>query len=63
MKNIITQRQDFIKFETNYADAKQIIKAMNEDFKEELIKRFESGEFKNKEKVNDKISFYINISK
>jgi threonyl-tRNA synthetase len=63
MKNIITQRQDFRRFETNYTDAKQILKAMDEDFKEELVKRFESGDFKNTEKLSDKISFYINISK
>lgn len=63
MKRIITQNQDFRKFETNYSDAKQILKAMWEDFKEELVKRFESWDFKNIEKVSDKISFYINISK
>jgi threonyl-tRNA synthetase len=63
MKKIITQNQDFRRFETNYADAKQILKAMGEDFKEELVKKIESGDFKNSEKISDKISFYINISK
>lgn len=63
MKKIITQNQDFRRFETNFADAKQILKAMGEDFKEELVKKIESGNFKNSEKISDRISFYINISK
>lgn len=63
MKKIITQNQDFRKFEVSYNDAKQILNAMDEGFKIALIERFESGEFKNKEKISDKITFYINVSK
>jgi threonyl-tRNA synthetase len=63
MKNIISQKEYFRSFEVNYNDAKQILKAMNEDFKIALVERFESGEFKNKEKLGDKISFYVNIAK
>ncbi|MDR1945493.1 MAG: hypothetical protein LBQ59_05630 [Candidatus Peribacteria bacterium] len=63
MKNIISQREEFKNFEVNYADAKKILKAMGEDFKIALVERFESGDFKNKEKLSDKISFYVNIAK
>ncbi|MDQ7022949.1 MAG: hypothetical protein Q9M97_05465 [Candidatus Gracilibacteria bacterium] len=36
---------------------------MGEGFKNELVDKIESGDFKNKEKLSDKISFYYNISK
>lgn len=63
MKKIITQRQDFKKIEVSYEKAREILKEMWEEFKTELIDRFESGDFKNKEKLSDKISFYFNVSK
>ncbi|MDD3793717.1 MAG: threonine--tRNA ligase [Candidatus Gracilibacteria bacterium] len=63
MKQIITQNGDFKRFEVDYDTARKVLKAMNEDFKSELIDRFESGDFKNKEKLSDKISFYFNVSK
>jgi len=63
MKKIITQRQDFKKIEVSYERAREILKEMWEEFKSELIDRFESGDFKNKEKLSDKVSFYFNISK
>lgn len=63
MKKIITQNQEFKKFETDYSSARKILSAMDEEFKTELIDRFESWEFKNSEKVSDKISFYFNVSK
>lgn len=63
MKKIITQNQEFKRFETDYSSARVILKNMNEEFKTDLIDKFESGDFKNKEKLSDKISFYFNISK
>ncbi len=63
MKKIITQGQEFKKFEVDYSKAREVLNAMNENFKTELIDRFESGDFKNKEKLSDKISFYFNVSK
>lgn len=63
MKKIITQWQEFKKFEVDYSKAREVLNAMNENFKTELIDRFESGDFKNKEKLSDKISFYFNVSK
>ena len=63
MKKIISGNQDFKKFEVNYDEARSILSDMWEDFKSELIDKFESGDFKNKEKLSDKISFYVNISK
>lgn len=63
MKKIITQNQDFRSFDVDYNDAKQILYAMDEWFKVALVERFESGEFKNEEKVSDKITFYINVAK
>lgn len=63
MKKIITQNQDFKRFETDYKNARKILDEMWEWFKSELIDRFESWDFKNKEKLSDKISFYINVSK
>ncbi|MDD3144478.1 MAG: threonine--tRNA ligase [Candidatus Gracilibacteria bacterium] len=63
MKQIITQNQDFKRFEVDYDTARKVLFSMNEEFKSELIDRFESGDFKNKEKLSDKISFYFNVSK
>ena len=63
MKKIVSQNQNFKRFETSYDDARKILKEMGEEFKTELIDRFESGDFKNKEKLSDTISFYINVSK
>lgn len=63
MKKIITQNQDFKKFEVDYENGRKVLNAMDESFKTELIDRFESGDFKNSEKLSDKISFYFNISK
>ncbi len=63
MKKIITQNQEFKSFETDYSKAREVLKAMDEEFKTELIDRFESWDFKNKEKLSDKISFYYNVSK
>lgn len=63
MKKIISQKQEFKKFEVDYSEARKILSAMNEEFKTELIDKFESGDFKNSEKISDKISFYFNVSK
>ncbi len=63
MKKIISQGQDFKKFEVSYEEAREILDKMWEWFKKELVNKLESWDFKNKEKINWKISFYINISK
>lgn len=64
MKKIISQKQKFIYFSVNYDEAREILKVMDEEFKNILIDRFESGDFKNSEKLADgKIGFYINTSK
>ena len=63
MKKIVTQNQDFKKFEVSYNEAREILDKMWEWFKNELVDRLESGDFKNEEKISWKISFYINISK
>jgi len=63
MKKIITQNQDFRKFEVSFADARKILEEMKEWFKNELVYKIETWDFKNKEKLSDKISFYMNISK
>lgn len=63
MKKIITQNQDMNFFKTDYSTARKVLKAMNEEFKTELIDRFESWEFKNSGKISDEITFYYNISK
>lgn len=63
MKKIITQNQEFKKFEVDYSTGRKILTAMDEEFKTQLIDRFESGDFKNSEKLSDKISFYYNVSK
>ncbi len=63
MKKIITQNQEFKKFEVDYSTGRKVLTAMDEEFKTQLIDRFESGDFKNSEKLSDKISFYYNVSK
>jgi len=60
MKKIVSQGQDFKMFEVSYDEAREILKAMGEDFKTEIVDMLESGTFKNKEKISGKISFYIN---
>lgn len=63
MKKIISQNQDFEKFDVDFETARMIIDWMWEWFKKELIDKLEIGDFKNKEKISDKITFYINIAK
>ncbi len=63
MKRIITQNQDFRKFEVSFDEARKILNEMWEWFKNELVDKIEAGDFKNKEKLSDRISFYLNISK
>ena len=63
MKKIISQNQDFTKFEVSFSEARNILDKMWEWFKSELVDKIESRDFKNKEKLSDKISFYINLSK
>ncbi len=61
MKKIISQNQDFVRFEVDFAKAREILLLMNEEFKSAIIDKLESGDFKNKEKISDKISFYVNL--
>lgn len=64
MKKIISQKQEFIHFYVNYDEARNILKEMDEEFKNVLIDRFESWDFKNKEKLESwKVGFSINTSK
>ena len=63
MKKIISQNQDFVMFEVSYDEAREILAQMGEDFKEEIVGKLESWDFKNKEKISGRISFFINISK
>jgi threonyl-tRNA synthetase len=63
MKKIITQNQDFKKFDVSFDEARTILEQMGEWFKSELVDKIESWDFKNKEKLSDKITFYLNISK
>ena len=63
MKKIISQNQDFVRFEVDFNSARQILTQMNEAFKCELVDKIESGDFKNEEKLSDNISFYTNIGK
>jgi len=63
MKRIISQNQDFVKFEVSFSQAKDILRQMWEEFKIELVEKIESWDFKNTEKLSNKISFYLNISK
>ena len=64
MKKIISQHQEFIHFYVDYDEARDILKEMNEEFKNILIDRFESWDFKNQEKLSSgKVWFSINTSK
>lgn len=64
MKKILSQKQKFIHFHVSYDEAREILKVMNEEFKNILIDRFESGKFKNEEKLESgTIGFSINTSK
>ncbi len=62
-KKIISQWQDFKKFEVSFDEARKILDKMWEWFKNELVDKIESWDFKNTEKLSDKITFYYNISK
>lgn len=63
MKKIITQNQDFKSFEVGFSQARSILDQMWEWFKKELVDKIESGDFKNTQKLSDKISFYFNVAK
>lgn len=64
MKKIISARQEFIHFYVDYDKAREILKVMDEEFKNVLIDRFESGDFKNSEKLSSgKVGFSINTAK
>ncbi len=63
MKKIISQNQDFVSFEVGFDEARKILDTMGEGFKNELVDKIESWDFKNTEKLSDKISFYTNIAK
>ena len=63
MKKIVSQNQDFQMFEVSYDEARDVINMMGEEFKNELVDKLESGDFKNEEKISGKISFYINTGK
>jgi len=63
MKKIVSQNQNFKKFDVSFDEARTILDIMWEHFKCELVDKIESGDFKNEEKLTDKISFYINTSK
>lgn len=63
MKKLISQGQDFKSFEVNYNQARDLLTKMWEEFKNELVDKLESWDFKNTEKITGKISFYYNISK
>ena len=63
MKKIVTQNQDFKSFEVDFDQARKILDTMGEWFKNELVDKIESWDFKNTEKLSDRISFYYNVSK
>jgi len=63
MKKIVSQGQNFKKFDVDFAEARTILDIMWEHFKTELVDKIESGDFKNEEKLSDKISFYYNVAK
>ncbi|NUJ97645.1 threonine--tRNA ligase [Candidatus Gracilibacteria bacterium] len=63
MKKIIQQNQDFRKFEVDYDLAKKILTAMGEEFKIDIIDKIQNNDFKNKEKISGKITFYLNVAK
>ena len=50
MKKIISQGQDFKSFEVDFDQARAILDTMGEGFKNELVDKIESGDFKNEEK-------------
>jgi len=62
-KKIVSQGQDFRKFEVSFDEARKILDKMWEGFKNELVDKIESWDFKNTEKLSDKITFYYNIAK
>lgn len=63
MKKIVSQGQDFKKFDVNFNEARKILDTMGESFKNELVDKIESKDFKNEEKLSDRISFYLNVAK
>ena len=63
MKKIVSQGQDFKKFDVNFDEARKILDTMGESFKNELVDKIESKDFKNEEKLSDRISFYLNVAK
>lgn len=63
MKKIVSQGQEFKSFDVDFNEARKIIDEMWEWFKNELVDKIESGDFKNTEKLSDKITFYINTGK
>ncbi len=63
MKKMVSQWQNFKKFDVDFSDARKILDKMWEWFKNELVDKIESWDFKNTEKLSDKITFYLNISK
>ncbi len=63
MKKIVSQGQDYTYFEVGYDEAREILREMKEEFKIEIVDKLESGDFKNKEKISGKITFYINTGK
>ena len=63
MKKIVSQGQNFNKFEVSFDEARKILDKMWEWFKKQLVDKIETLDFKNTEKLTDKITFYYNISK
>ena len=63
MKKIVSQGQWFKRFEVNFDQARSILEKMWEEFKNELVDKIESKDFKNEEKLSETISFYINTAK
>ena len=63
MKKIISQWQDFKNFEASFDQARTILDEMGEWFKNELVDKIQSWDFKNEEKLSNKISFYMNVWK
>lgn len=62
MRKIIKQKQDFVHVELSYPQAREILSLMWEDFKIELVDKFEQKDFKNSEKLSDdKVWFALNI--
>lgn len=69
MKKIISQNQDFQRFEVNFDQAREILGQMKEDFKCELVDKIESWDMKTSPQPSPQgegaspISFYTNIAK